>query len=172
MFDKLNYDPKFNASLKALAKSEKVTRAELLDLSRSVLEAIHATQDIAYVNRVLDVLTPMNKRTAVLFFKEFSGFQCDEGVFTRKDKKNYEKASAAAVAFLEDPLNNIWSWAERNVAIEPKKFALEDVTKWMERTIKKAGDEGVSQADVLRAIFKAGVDAEALAAIMGELAPQ
>lgn len=169
MFDKNAFNTTFDKAVKALAKSEKATRQELMVLSRSVLEAVHATEDIGYVNRVLDVLTPINRKVAVHYFATFTGFRQDEGTFTKKDKKNYEECKAAAAVFLQDPHNNIWTWAEQNMQVEPKKFDLADITKWMTRTIKKAGENNISQADVLRALFKGGVEADALIAAMQEI---
>lgn len=166
MFDKATYNPIYEASLKTLAKSEKVTRQELLTLSRSVLEAVHATEDIGYVNRLLAVLTPVNRKVCVLYFAEFTGFKQDEGTFTKKDKKNYDEAAAKAAAWLEDPLNNVWTWADRNVQVEAKPFDLAKVTQMVGQFIKKAEKEQITQVQVLRAVFAAGFDPAALVEAM------
>lgn len=168
-FDRNEYDKTFAANIKDLAKAEKVTKQILMELSRSVLVAFHETQDVRYINELVAVLTPVNKKVAVLYFTEFSGFRVEGNTFTKKDKQAYDKAAAASTAFLEDPLNNIWSWAEKEVDISPKEFDINMVTKTIERLNKKAEDAGMSQADVLRAVFKAGFDVDALMLVMGEL---
>lgn len=168
-FDRKAYDAVHAAQVKKLAASEKVTKEVLRELSRSALEAHHATEDVAYINQVVSALSPVNRKVAILYFTEFSGFRQEGGVFTKKDKAAYENAKAAAVAFLEDPMNNIWSWAEREVDIAPKEFDINQVTKQTERMLKKAGDAGVAQADVLRAMFKAGFDVDALLAVVTEM---
>ena len=71
---------------------------------------------------------------------------------------------------MADPNNNIWSWAERHVEVEAKPFELLKVTKFIESALKKAADVNMTHADVLRAVFAAGVSADALVIVMDELA--
>lgn len=168
-FDKQAFDISFPKDIATLAKSEKVTKETLRELSRNVLAAHHTTQDVSYMNKLIAVLTPVNRKVATLFFTEFSGFRQTDGVFTKKDKANYDKAHEAAIIFLEDPLNNIWTWAEREVAVEKKEFDIKQVTAAIERFNKKATDNGMTQADVLRAVLSAGFEMETLFTIMGEM---
>lgn len=168
-FDRNAFDKEFNTQVKDLAKAEKITKAILQALSRSVLEAIQVTEDVAYINQVVNALTPVNRKVAILYFSEFSGFREEGGVFSKKDKAKYEEVKAKAIAFLEDPMNNIWSWAEREVDVGKKEFDINAVTKATERFIKQATDAGLNQADVLRAMFKAGFTSESLLAVMGEM---
>ena len=79
MFNVNQFFNSFNISIAALKESERVSKDTLRSLSREVLEALHSKEDktygdIQYTNKVLDVLSPMNKRTYVLFMQEFSGF--------------------------------------------------------------------------------------------------
>lgn len=168
-FNRAEYDKVHAAQVKKLAGAEKITKEVLRELSRSTLEALHVTEDVAYINKVVSALTPVNRKVAILFFHQFAGFRQENGVFGKKDKSKYEAAKAAAMAFLEDPMNNIWSWAEREVDIAPKEFDINQVTKATERFIKKATDAGMGQADVLRAMFKAGFTPDALLAVMQEM---
>ena len=171
-FDKAAFEVAFSTSIIALIGSEKVTKAQLQTCSRTVLEAVHATGDIGYANRLVDVLTPVNKKTSVVFFKHFTGFSFDDklNMFTKKSKKRYNGAHAESVAFLEDPMNNIWSWAARNLRDpEVKQFTLDAVTKGIEGYLKKANANGISQEDVMRAIIKGGITADAILAIMGDI---
>jgi len=171
-FEKAAYDTSFKSSIKELAKAEKITRAVLLDLSRSVLEAFHATQDVYYLNEITKVLTPVNRKVAVLYFKAFSGFMYneEEQIFTKKDKKNYDAVQIKAMEFLEDPLNNIWSWAQRNVEIEPKEFTIERMKKQFESTLKKAQDNGINELQVIETMMEAGLKMDTLIALMAKIA--
>lgn len=169
-FIKAEFEKKFASNIAQLVEAEKITKAVLRDLSRDVLEAHHHTEDVRYINEVVAALTPVNKKVAILFFTEFSGFREEKGIFTKKDKSKYEKAHAAYVAFMEDPNNNIWSWAEKEIDVAQKEFDINMVTKTIERFNKKANDAGMTQADVLRAVFKAGFDMEALLEVMNEVA--
>lgn len=171
-FDKAQYAPVFKKSVAKLASAEKVVKAELLTLSRSVLEALHATEDIGYVNTLIKALTPVNKRVAVLYFKVFTGFSYseEEQAFTRKDKKAYDAALAKANEFLEDPLNNIWVWAERNVEVEAKPFDINAMKKQFESILKKAKDNQISELTAIETFMEAGLSMDTLIALMGKIA--
>lgn len=170
-FDKVGFEKSFNTAVMRLKRSEMITRQTLMVLSRSVLEALHATEDIGYVNRLLEVLTPVNRKVAVLYFTHFGGFHYDDALarFTKKSGKRYDECDKLATIFLEDPLNNIWSWAGRNVEIQKKDFELAQVTAYMGNVLKKAQKAGVSQADLLRAVLKAGIEADAIIAMLDDL---
>lgn len=170
-FVRATFEKEFNRALNCIARAEKVTKAELRILSRTVLEAIYETGDVAFINKLLAILSPVNKKVAKLYFKEFSGFSLDEttGSFTTKSKKRYDKALANGRMFLEDPLNNIWTWAERNVEIETKDFSLDLVTEAFKAYMKKATKVGLTQKDVVKAVLSAGVEADTIIALMGEM---
>jgi hypothetical protein len=170
-FNKQAFESAFAVSILALAGSEKITKAELQGLSRTVLEAWHATGDHSYGNRLIGILTPVNKKVAVQFFLHFSGFSFDDklGAFAGKSKKRYELAHKESMAFLEDPMNNIWSWADRNIEIVKKEFTLDQVTDGIKGYLKKANKENIPQVDVLRAIFKGGISVDSILALMDEL---
>ncbi len=171
MFDKATFEKQFAASIEKLANSENVTRKELKELSRTILEAWHATGNVIYVNRLLKVLTPINKKTTIVFFKHFGGFSFDDvmGEFTHKSKKRYNQAADLSLKFLQDPNNNIWSWAERHIEVEQKAFNIENVEKFMTRAIKQAAGVGLSQVDLLKAVFKAGIDPQCIVEVMDQL---
>lgn len=173
MFDKATFEAGLTKAIKALKASEKVTKENLQVLSRSVLEALHHPLggDIGYVNRLLEVLTPMNKKVAILYFKEFTGFNFDseKGTFTTKNKKAYAEVQAKVVTFLEDPMNNLWSWAGREVDIEKKEFDLERLQKMTESIVKKADKAGITQLEILRAVMAAGVKVDTILELMQEM---
>ena len=171
-FDKAKFEQAFAAAIIALAASEQVTKAELSVLSRTVLEAWHTTGNVDYANKLLAVLSPVNRKVAVVFFTHFSGFSYDEKLaqFSGKSKKRYDEAAKLSAAFLEDPLNNIWTWAGRNIEVQQKEFELSTVTKYVEGALKKADKAGHKQVDVLKAIFAAGITPQSLLIAFNEMA--
>jgi hypothetical protein len=171
-FNKEEFNASFDVSLTQLHKAEKVTKAILMDLSRSVLVAHHETEDIQYINRVIRVLTPVNRKVAIEYFKVFSGFTFngEEQIFTKKDKKIYEEAVKKSNDFLDDPLNNIWSWAERNIEIAPKEFTLEAMKKQFAGVLDKATKNNFTQLQVIETFMEAGLSMDTLLALMAKIA--
>lgn len=172
----------FAAALAQLAAAEKVTKATLSAMSRDLLTALHAPDvdgsprgDISFINQTLAVLTPMNRRTAVLFFKEFSGFHYEErdpksglgsDTFVKKDKKGYAACEERSTASLADPHFNIWTWADKHVKVEAVPYDLDKVSKAIVKALKETKGD---QVGVLRAVFKGGITAEALLIFMDVL---
>lgn len=176
-FDKKVFDKEFNRRIGQLGKAEASVRSELNVLSRGVLEAVHATEQIGYVNQLLAVLTPVNRKAAVVFFKHFAGFHYDEvsRMFTKKSKKRYEQAHKNAMEFLQDPNNNMFSWAERHIEVEQKPFDqasfLKAQHKAFIRAVQQARDNGIDQKELFAAMFKPeegkpGLDVNALVAVL------
>ena len=180
MFDKKVFEKSFKDGIAKLGKAEGLVRQQVNVLSRSVLEAIHATEQIGYVNQMLAVLTPVNRKAAVVFFKHFTGFHYDETskLFTKKSKKRYDQAHADALTFLGDPLNNMFSWCDRHIEVEQKPF---DATTFLKgqhkafvRAIQLARDNGVSQKELFEQMFKPeagkpGIDVEALVTVLASM---
>lgn len=159
MFDKNQFDASYKANVEKLAASEKITKDLLRSMSRDVLEAHHATGDVAYINGIIAVLSPMNRKMCILFYKEFSGHLCnEEGVFGKKDKKRYDEAHKKSFDGLEDPHFNVFSWAERNVEVERKPFTLGKLQQQMGSLVKKAEENKISHADIIRAMFANGIE--------------
>lgn len=170
-FDRKQFETFFARSLGKLIDSEKITRETLRDLSRSVLEAHHMTEDVAFINRLIDVLTPVNKKVAIAYFQHFGGFHFDgeKGAFTKKNKAIYAERRAEAEKFLDDPLNNLWVWADRHIDIAPKVFDAEAIKKWTQGALKKAEKNGLSQIEVFKAIIEGGLTVETIIATMEQM---
>ena len=159
MFDKNQFDQSYKVNVEKLAASEKISKELLRSMSREVLEAHHATGDVAYINGIIAVLSPMNRKMCILFYKEFSGHICnEEGVFGKKDKKRYDEAHKKSFDGLEDPHFNVFSWAERNVEVERKPFTLGKLQQQMGSLVKKAEQNKISHADIIRAMFANGIE--------------
>lgn len=177
MFELQNFDvnafqKEFNANVRKLAGAEKITKELLRGMSRDVLIQLHTNEDIRPTNAVLNALTPMNRKVWIEFFKEFSGFKFDaENVkFVEKNKGTYGAARAKAEEFLNEPDNNIWTWADREIVIQKKEFSLDQVKAGMENFLKKAQKANVDKGDVLMAALSAGFTQQDLIAAMGKLA--
>lgn len=164
----------FAASLDMLRNAESTTKHELRELSRSVLSALHDGDaelygDIQFVNALMGVVTPVNRKVLVLYFKEFTGFMYDDAskVFTKKNKKTAAEAKDKAMEFLAEPGNNVWTWAERNVEIEAKPFDPRAITRFIDNAIKKMDGDKVG---VLRAVLAGGITTGDLVQMMDEIA--
>lgn len=155
------------ARLDAIAAAEKITRAELGGLSRELLIYIPDTQDIDILNRLIGVLTAVNSKVAVEYFKHFLPWQVEQdkdGNFLRFGKKmqgekKLAKKLEAITEWLKDESNNIWTWADVNIEIKKKDFKA-----GIARAIKSAlkGDDksetpALSKAEIMSAIFDGGV---------------
>lgn len=171
-FDMIAFNAALAVTLPQLQDAEKITKETLKTLSREMLDAVHVGGDIQPVNRLLDVLTPMNRRACVLFFQHFSGhfYSEKDEKFGKRDKQNYEAKYKLADEFLDDPLNNIWSWAAREIEMEAKPFTMLKVTKMVESMLKKADKAGFKQNDVFKAMLAGGLELDTIHVIMEEMA--
>ena len=153
----IDFDKKeIEKDLKKLTASEKVTKAALSVLSRTVLAYVYETNDINMVNRLLKVLTPVNKRVAEAYFPKYLGwtFNPKELAFGVKSKdKAYAAKYELACEFLADEANNIWTFAAAEIVFEakPKQYAVR-ITQLVTRALKDA-EEGITVKDVLFAIM-------------------
>lgn len=173
MFDKNQFDQSYKVNIERLAASEKITKELLRSMSRDVLEAHHVTGDVAYINGLIAVLSPTNKKVCILFYKEFSGHTCnEEGVFGKKDKKKYEESRKASFDQLEDPLFNVFSWADRHVEIEKKPFTLGKLQQQMCSLVKKAEENKIPHSDIIRALFANGVEVKEFLKVVEHMAEE
>lgn len=163
-FNRETFAAAFISAIDALSQSEAVTKRELRALSRDLLVALHegcagVAGDNQYMNKLLQVLTPVNRKVAVVFFRHFSGFSYDDKLlaFTKKSKKRYDQAHRDYVEFIAEPANNIWTWAERNIEVEQKPFDGEKLQKAAKAMLARAGEAGFQQSDVLKAFIKNGL---------------
>lgn len=155
--------------IESIAAAEKITKKELALISREILEFImlEGSQNVAIVNRLIAVLSPMNTKVACLFFPEFLPWKFDAKLrcFGKKmqgDKKLAEY-SAKAVAFLEDESNNIWTWAESNIKVEKKVDYLKNITKNIKGAMES---DDIAQADIIQAVIDGGIEINAVIAML------
>lgn len=169
-FNKQVFEQAFETTINKLAESEKVTKTELKTLSRSILIATHTTGQVVYMNKLVSILTPVNKKVAVTFLKCFTGYIFDDvlGAFTKKSKKKYEQAVKDYEEFMADPHANIWTWADKHIDVTHRPFSLDKVTHYMTKALKDAQGVGLSDVDIIKAVLKAGITANAMLEIMGD----
>jgi hypothetical protein len=175
MIDKKAFDVNFDAAIETLSASEKTTKSVLRDLSRSVLEVLFFSEDIGYINRTINALSPMNKKLAIEYFKAFSGFNFieDASSFGKKNKKQFEEIKTQALEFLSDPHNNIWTWADQqNFELVKKPFDINAISKYLSGAMKKAEKAGYSDADVLSQVFASGIDIDAIMQAMNKMSQE
>lgn len=159
-----------------LGKNEAVTKQLLGELSREVL-SIHlpvtntdiggincygfTIHNVNVVNKLLSVLSPVNKRVARIFFINFLPYTFDSetntfGKMLKKDSARDTKHLAIA-SFLHEADNNIWTYQEEHINMEAKPV---DYSAKISKTIAsalKADKGGMSASEVLQAVFAGGV---------------
>ena len=141
-----------NTKITKLGDAEKITKKLLGELSRDILEyvVIDESWDSDAINRLLNVLTPVNRGVARLFFETFTPFIVEEGVFLGmpKDKKEKQaakiKATTAVTEFLFNEDNTLWTWAATEV--EPPQLAkpltLDQMMHYIERIASGKANKG------------------------------
>lgn len=155
--NKQQFEAGFAPMLERVAGAERVTKAELKEWCNHIVQAMHDFGNIDYMNKLIKVLTPMNKRVVLEFFKHFTGYHLntDEGIFDKKSKKRYIEALGNWERFSQDPLNNVWTWAERHIQIDVKPFTVEDVAKRASSLWKSAHAANISNSQIIQSILLA-----------------
>ena len=153
-----------------LANREKVTKQLLGELSRELLTYVYESKDIATLNRLLGVLTPINKKVAIAFFSVFVGWTFDTELsqFGKQQKeKPHTKKAYLADTFLADEANNIWVWADTEIEIAPKakNYGMK-ISKLVDKALTDEA-EGIDLREVLYAIMSS--DAVSLGDLMKSL---
>ena len=66
----------------------------------------------------------------------------------------------------------MFSWAERNVEIEKKPFTLGKLQQQMGSLVKKAEENKISHADIIRAMFANGIEIGEFLKVMEHMAEE
>lgn len=173
-------------NLERVKNAETVTRAALAELSRDLLVYVVESADIDMVNRLIGVLTPMNKGMSLAFFEHFLPHVMEkdpQGAFVRFGKrfdkvKRVKRKLQAIEEFLSDPSNTIWTWAGENVEIKKKQ---RDLSASLSKAVKEALEgkeesrgfeaaEPLSHEQVVKAILEGGVSVESLLNVVSSMA--
>lgn len=144
------------AKVTKLANREKVTKQLLGELSREMLTYVYESKDIAMVNRLISVLTPINKKVAIAFFSAFVGWtmNVETGEFGKQQKdKPFTKKAYLADDFLATKDNTIWTWADTEIEVAPKakNYGMK-ISKLVDKALNDA-EEGIELKEVLFAIM-------------------
>jgi len=145
------------ADINEVHGTERITKAKLLVLSRTVLAYVYDTNDVAMATRLIVGLTPANKRVAMEYFPHYLGwaFNADDCTFGKKAKdKVYNKKLEATKEWLKDEGNNIWVF-EAGMHNPPPKKAKEYAKKLTALATKALKDEneGISPKELLFALL-------------------
>ena len=166
-FNALAFIGTFDGTLTRLQRVENISKEVLKDVSRGLLFLLHGNDeaqkagDIGFINRTLNVLSPVNRRVAAEFFKEFTGFiyDADRKQFTKKSKKHYDEVQAKTLDKLtHDPVFNIWTWQELRLTIEKTAtpYTMERVQETLTQMVKKADKVNISKRDILGVMLNTG----------------
>lgn len=150
--DKQAFEAGFPGMIERVSASERVTKDELRVWCNDIVAFVHAFGTIERVNTLLGVLTPVNKKVAREFFSFFLGYSFDENEmrFTSKSKKRYLNSVKEWEKFSEDPLNNIWTWADRHIEVTRKGFNLSET---FGKAWKAAHKANIPNKDVIAALL-------------------
>jgi hypothetical protein len=163
-----------NQTLKTIVKnrtnriktSEAKSKQEIADQSRDILTYVMESQDIAEVNRLMSVLSPVNLKAAQVFFRHFLPWKMpeDDVVFGKKIRGTKVTADKQELIneFLADEKNTIWTWSHSNLDVKkrPKNYA-KNITNMIDRALNDE-NESITQRDVLRAVMAGGLDMPSL----------
>lgn len=182
--------------LASLATAERVTKSMLSELSRDLLALYQQSHDVTLINRLLGlnedgtfVLTPMNWKTAVLYFIDF--IPCENNYDAEANnrvpvvfgkvlgKKQRIKKNEAIADWLGQEFNDIWLWAESNIDLKKKPIDFADrikqaIVKGMKEDDKGDGRSGggLSVKDVFNVVLDSGITATDLLECLDVLAQQ
>ena len=165
-----------NARIATIGNGEMSFKAEMGLASRELLIYIRENGDIDAVNRLMAVLTPVNKDKAKQFFNHFLPYTWEMkanrfGAKT-KNKDVVSKKDKLTDEFLASKDATIWTWYQDQKANEPVAKPKE-YEKKIEALVKQAidanKDDHIPVSAVIRAVIKAGTSlAEIMAALMPE----
>lgn len=161
--------------IEQVAGAERITKQILAELSREVLDyVVLDSQDSQVVNRLLSALTPINKKAATLFFQAFLAFNfnADDGAFGKKDKKDWDKKLEKVNEFLADPLNTLWTWADRNIELAPVPMDFAKLNAAMGSLIKKADKAKLGHNNVVRALLANGITTDDILEVLKAMADE
>lgn len=149
------FDAEFDLAIKTLSESERITKDTLRLYANLAIDAVHQTGQCAYLNKLSSALTPVNRKVWLAFAKHFAGFHYDNDqlMFDKKSKKRYAQAVKDWDVFREDPHNNIWTWAERNIQVEVKPYTVDKLQKSMSSAWKAAHSANIKNVEVIRALM-------------------
>lgn len=162
-----------NAAIVAIGGHETSFKAAMGEASRDFLTYVAETGDIDAVNRLMAVLTPINRDKARSYFIHFLPYNWDAKAarFSGKSKNKdvVSKKDKLVAAFLADEAESLWTWYadQQGPAIAKAK----EYEKKIEALVKKAiedKNEGISAVAVIRAVIRGGAS---LAEIMEAIAP-
>ena len=177
-----------------LAKAEQVTRQVLGELSRDLLYHYVASGSVELINKLLGriagedspfILTPINFRTACLYFREFiphgsNWADCKEHIENGTGKRMplvFGKRSGNRTKVIGDDLllwlaveeNNIWLWSKAIKITAKNHNYAKELTKAVENAVdSEKGD--LSTDAIINCLLEGGVDAGDILGLVENLA--
>lgn len=172
------------ARVATIRASETITKSELSAFSREALSLLLENKDVRAINALLGVsedgkavLSPVNRKVAGMFFSHFVAFSKveDESLiqFVKIKAKAWDKHATMITEWLDNPRNDIWTWAATNVEVEKKapEYAGK-ITKQIQKALNDKDGYAISQVDVLKAVLDGGVSVDALISLVTAISEQ
>lgn len=161
------------ALIAQVTQAERITKAGLSTLSRELLAWAWEHGTIEPINDLMGVdengkhrLTPLNWRTAAMYFNNFVAFTSNYEnqvekyvknpsgarpvlVFNKKSKAKYNRLLTTVTAWLSDENNDIWLWSDQNVTMEDK--VVDTMALAIKAIIKAMNDDenGYTMGDII-----------------------
>lgn len=167
----MSYQKSLNSRITTLRKAEGTVKEQLGMASREVLTYLlfdDNPHDIGMLNRLLEALTPVNRRAMVAFCQHFLPYKYDKdlGRFGKLNKAKLKVCEEFVQSFLHVKNNDLWSWADQHLKVEQKPADLYgDVRRAVSKALKgseKRNAKALGQTAIISAVLEAGVEIDAL----------
>jgi hypothetical protein len=156
-----------------VTQAERITKAGLSSLSRELLAWAWENGTIEPINDLMGLdengkhrLTPLNWRTAAMYFNTFVAFtsnyesQVEKYVqnpsgarpvlaFNKKSKAKYNRLLPTVIAWLADSANDLWLWSDQNVVMQDK--VVDTMALAIKAIVKAMNDDenGYTMGDII-----------------------
>lgn len=163
-----------NLLIDSIATSEKQTRTDLKEFSRTVLPYVMETHDIEVVNRLILVLTVNNAKRFVEYANNFLPWVSEkdsDGSHVRFGKMQAShivvKSQKKQTEFLLDEKNNFWTWSQAESTPKAKDWAA--LLKSQVAKSQKGNDATppITNGEILAAVFSGGFSIDELLVAVG-----
>lgn len=145
----------FNEKIATLRNAEGTVKTVLNELALDAIVYAHETGDIQRFNRLMLVVTSMNRKALIAFGQAFTGhaFNQESMSFGKKLPKDAHEGKVEAFAAFIAAGESFWSYT-KELKVEASAFNMEKLIKAVGNTAKKLDKtEGMSRADMVHAML-------------------
>lgn len=124
--------------------AEKVTKKDMIEISRGGLLYVWETCDIGHINRLITAFAGVRKTECIAFFTHFLPHDVEKdkaGNFVRfgklhRSEKKIKRKQELVAEFLADETNNIWTWSDNNLELKKAIDTAKALDTALERAVK------------------------------------